>query len=60
MSVLLVIAAALFVLIFQRLLWKRLWNRGLQVQVSFDRQEVTEGEQCRLTEIVTNRKVLPF
>lgn len=60
MSVLLVIAAALIVLFFQRLIWKRVWNRGLRVQVSFDQQAVTEGEQCRLTEVVTNRKILPL
>lgn len=60
MNVLLLILAAAVVLFVEHIIWKKVWNRGLQVYVSFDQREVTEGEQCQLTEVVTNKKLLPL
>ena len=60
MAVVLAIAGAFLVMLLQRFIWKRFWSRGLSAQVEFDRGAVTEGEQCQLTETVTNRKWMPL
>lgn len=42
----------------QRILYERLWNRGLEVQVDFVTKELFEGESGELSEVVINRKRL--
>lgn len=44
----------------QKALYSRYWSKGLTVDINFDRNEVTEGESCALTEVVTNQKALPL
>ena len=44
----------------QRVVYKRLWNKNLDVTISFDREVLYEGEQNELKEIIVNRKYLPI
>ncbi|MBO5057306.1 MAG: DUF58 domain-containing protein [Lachnospiraceae bacterium] len=51
-------AGALFLL--QRFLYRRFWNSGITVKLSFSDEAVNAGERTSLLEIVENRKWLPL
>jgi len=53
-----VIAAVIFVM--QYLIYRRFWNKNLEVKVLFDREMLYEGEENILKEIIMNRKYLPI
>lgn len=52
------IAGALFFL--QKYLYKKNWQKGVEVLLKFDRETVTAGENVKLLEVIENRKYLPL
>lgn len=44
----------------EQLLYRRLWSRGLCVDIQFKQDSIFEGEEGTLFEIVENRKYLPL
>ena len=58
---LLLLPIVLLVLYFaQRLLFRRLWDENLTVQISFDRDYIFCGEEANLVETIVNNKYLPL
>lgn len=49
-----------FLLLLQRSVYERLWQRGLTVSLSFGEDHVFEGEEGELKETIENRKWLPL
>ena len=61
MWALLLLPIVLLVLYFaQRLLFRRLWDENLTVQISFDRDYMFCGEEANLVETIVNNKYLPL
>lgn len=61
MWALLLLPIVLLVLYFaQRLLFRRLWDENLTVQISFDRDYIFCGEEANLVETIVNNKYLPL
>ena len=61
MWALLLLPIVLLVLYFaQRLLFRRLWDENLTVQISFDRDYIFCGEESNLVETIVNNKYLPL
>ena len=61
MWALLLLPIVLLVLYFaQRLLFRRLWDKNLTVQISFDRDYIFCGEEANLVETIVNNKYLPL
>ena len=61
MWALLLLPVVLLVLYFaQRLLFRRLWDENLTVQISFDRDYIFCGEEANLVETIVNNKYLPL
>ena len=59
MWALLLLPIVLLVLYFaQRLLFRRLWDENLTVQISFDRDYIFCGEEANLVETIVNNKYL--
>ncbi len=53
-------AALAAVWLLQRITYLRFWDRGLTARLRFARQEIREGEEGELLEIVENWKFLPL
>lgn len=49
-----------FLFAVQRLIYQRLWQKHLHIDIRFAQSHVTEGEQGELKEIIENRKRLPL
>ena len=49
-----------FLLLFQKLLYDKLWSTHLYVSVSFGEDYIFQGEQGELKEVIENRKWLPL
>ena len=60
MAVILIPLCALGLFLAYSRLYKRAWSRGLSCELAFDRDCLTEGEECSLQEIMTNEKKLPL
>lgn len=56
--VILILAAAL--LLAERQVYRRLWNRHLHYECAFSTDEAYEGDEIELIETVTNGKMLPL
>lgn len=54
--------ALLFLILFlgQRILYQKLWQKDLRIDIRFSQDHITEGEQGELKEVVENRKLLPL
>lgn len=39
--------------------YKRIWSKGLEIQIDFQEQPATEGQSASLTETIRNRKYFP-
>lgn len=52
----------LFFLLFllQKIVYQKLWDRNLTVDISFAKEHIFEGEESALKEIIQNRKKLPL
>lgn len=59
---LLVIAVLIIVLLYriQKRIYAAYWDKGVEVELSFDREEVFEDETAVLLQKITNRKILPM
>ena len=44
----------------QEYLYRKLWNKGLNVDLSFSKDAAIEGEELSLIETISNRKLLPL
>lgn len=49
-----------FLMVFQKILYEKLWYRHLHVNISFRDDHIFQGEQGELKEIIVNRKWLPL
>lgn len=58
----LLIAFVLAGIIFavQYIVYRKYWNKNLDVSISFDREILYEGEDSKLREVIVNRKYLPI
>jgi len=60
MTILSMLLLVLFLLWLQRFIYRRYWNSGLTMQISFSQRNAHEGDTLTLSEKVTNRKLLPL
>ena len=60
MKLLIAFVLAGVIFFIQRFVYKKLWNKNLDVSISFDREILYEDENNVLEEIITNRKYLPL
>ena len=59
MIILIVPAVILMLLMTERMLFRRCWDRELCAVLSFDAQPAVEGGTSSLTEVITNGKAIP-
>ncbi len=59
MIILIVPAVILVLLMTERMLFRRCWDRALGAVLSFDAQPAVEGGTSSLTEVITNGKAIP-
>ena len=59
---LLIIAVILILLLYwiQEKVYEKYWDRGVEVKLSFDQEEVFENEPVTLLQEITNKKILPM
>lgn len=57
---LLLLAGAVFFYILQGILYRKCWNRGLDVLTEFESRAACEGDVAYLREEITNDKLLPL
>ena len=59
---LLIITVIIILLLYhaQKNIYSRYWDKGVEVKLSFDREEAYEGETVTLIQEITNRKILPM
>ena len=60
MKLLIAFVLAGVIYFIQAVVYRRLWNKNLDVSISFDRETLYEGEDNELEEIIVNRKYLPL
>ena len=60
MKLLIAFVLAGVIFFIQRYVYRKLWNKNLDVSISFDREILYEDENNVLKEIITNRKYLPL
>lgn len=60
MTILFIALMAGFFFLLQRYLYDRFWNKGVSVKITFEKDEVAEGDENALFEIIENRKWLPL
>ena len=53
-----IIALALYIL--QKKIYEKLWDKHLNVSVSFSQKGISEGEKGEILEVIENRKYLPL
>ena len=56
MAVIIIVAGALFFSFLLTMVYRRLWNEELEVNVKFLEEAVVEGMDSELTETIANRK----
>lgn len=60
MAIILLIAAAFIIYILQDKLYRHYWSKNLTASIAFQDTPVLEGESATLTEVITNKKILPL
>lgn len=60
MTILFIVLLAGAFYLLQKFLYRRFWNTGVSVNITFEKSEVTEGEKNTLLEVIENRKWLPL
>ena len=59
--IIILIPLAILILFFAyNRMFRNNWKNGLECEVAFEREYVSEGESCLLREVLTNRKRLPL
>lgn len=51
---------AYFLMMLQRLVYKRYWDRNLHISVAFSQNAIYEGQEGTIVEVIENRKRLPL
>ncbi len=60
MKLIAAIAIALILFLWQQNLYKRLWDEGLDVDISFKDSYINTGDKSSLVEVINNDKILPL
>ncbi len=60
MRIIVIIAFAIIIYLWQQSLYRRIWDRHLTVSLSFDLPYMHVGEEGSLTEVIDNAKFLPL
>ncbi len=60
MPLIILVAGVAFLFILQRILYKKLWDKGLDIDIRFQERSAFEGEKGTLVEILENRNFLPL
>ena len=60
MVILIVLLGAGLVYLLEHYIYKRYWNRGLDIRINFEGSSAFEGESGELTEVLENRNFLPL
>ena len=60
MIIFVLLLGALIIFLLQRILYAKLWNKGLDIRIEFEGRAAYETEKGSLTEVVTNRNFLPL
>lgn len=60
MAIIVILLALLGCFFLLRLLYGRFWDKGLSCKLGFREEFAVEGETSALTEVITNRKLLPL
>lgn len=60
MKLILAICVAIFVYLIQQKIYRRMWDKSLDVSISFPEEYIEEGEMSALIEVVNNNKFLPL
>ena len=60
MKILLLILGAGALYLLERILYRKLWDRGLSMKVEFTEKSAFEGDRSTLLEVVENRNFLPL
>ncbi len=60
MPLIILVAGAAILFFLQRILYKKLWDKGLDIDIRFQERSAFEGEKGTLMEILENRNFLPL
>ena len=60
MVILIVLLGAALVYALERFIYKKYWDRGLDIRVNFEGSSAFEGESGEMTEVLENRSFLPL
>ncbi|MCM1286790.1 MAG: DUF58 domain-containing protein [Clostridium sp.] len=60
MRIIIAVAIAVIIYVLQNMLYSRLWDRALKVDIYFSRPYVECGERAKLLEVISNEKRLPL
>lgn len=60
MQLIIAIAIAIFIFIWQKSLYNRMWDEGLRVDIRFKDSYINAGERSALIEVINNAKLLPL
>ncbi|NLP16882.1 MAG: DUF58 domain-containing protein [Clostridiales bacterium] len=60
MNLVMALLGAVLLYKLQEYLYRKLWNKGLNVDLSFSKDAAIEGEELSLIETISNRKLLPL
>ena len=60
MKLVVAIFMAIFIYVFQKSLYGKFWDRGLDVKVDFYDSYINQGDRSYITEVINNAKFLPL
>lgn len=60
MNILIAIIVLVVLYLFANRIYRKYWNKGLSIQLNFDKSILTENETGHLTEIISNHNFLPI
>jgi len=60
MVIVILLLVALLLFFLERALYRRFWNKGLDIRVNFNGSTAFEGDNGTLTEVLENRSFLPL
>ena len=60
MQLIIAITVAIFIFIWQKNIYNRMWDEGLRVDIRFKDSYINAGEGSSLVEIINNSKLLPL
>ena len=60
MQLIIAITVAIFIFIWQKSLYNRMWDEGLKVDIRFKDSYINAGEGSSLYEVINNNKLLPL